>query len=42
MMVGVMMNGMMTGARLDDMRVGNKPMTIPQAHSLWAVLISVQ
>ena len=33
---------MMTGARLDDMRVGNKPMTIPQAHSLWEVLISVQ
>ena len=29
---GVMMNGMMTGVRLDGTKVGNKRMTIPEAH----------
>ena len=32
MMAGVTMDGMLTGARLDGMKVGNKPVTIPQAH----------
>ena len=35
------MNGMMTGVRLDDMKVGSKPMTIPQAHFHLDVLILV-
>ena len=32
MLAGVAMNGMVTGVQLDGMKVGNKPMTIPQAH----------
>ena len=42
MMDGVMMNGVMTGVRLDDMNIGNRPMTIPQALCHWEVLIFVQ
>ena len=39
MMAGVVKNGMMTGARLDGIKVGNKPMTIPHARFHWEVLI---
>ena len=35
------MNGMMTGLRLDDMKVVIKLMTIPQAHFHLGVLILV-
>ena len=42
MMAGMFTNGMMTGTRLAGMNFGNKPMTFPQAHFLWEVLISVQ
>ena len=31
-MAGVLMNGMMTGVLLDGTKVGNKRMTLPQAH----------
>ena len=45
MMAGVMMNGMMNGmmagVRLDGTKVGNKRMTIPQAHFHLEDLISV-
>ena len=41
MMAGVTMNGMMTGDRLDGMKVGIKRMTIPQAHFHLEVLILV-
>ena len=27
--------GMMSGARLDDVKVGSTPMTSPQAHFRW-------
>ena len=40
-MVEVMMNGMMTGVRLVGTKVGNKRMTIPQAHFHLKVLIFV-
>ena len=32
MVAGVVMNGMMTGVRLDGTKVVNKRLTIPQAH----------
>ena len=35
------MNGRMTGARLDGMKVGSKPVTLPQAHFHLEVLILV-
>ena len=41
MMAGVMMNGMMTGVRLDGTKVVNKRVTIPQGHFHLKVLISV-
>ena len=31
-MAGVLMNGMMTGVLLDGTKVGNRRMTLPQAH----------
>ena len=40
-MAGVLMNGMMTGVRLDGTKVGNKCMTIPQAHFHMEVWILV-
>ena len=40
-MAGVMMNGMMIGVRLDGTKVGNKRMTLPQAHFHLEVLILV-
>ena len=36
------MSGIMTGALFAGMKVGNRPMTVPQAHFLWEVWISVQ
>ena len=39
---GVLTSGMTTAARLADMKVVKKLVTIPQAHFLWEVLISVQ
>ena len=41
MMAGVTTSGMMTEVRLDGMKVGIKPMTIPQAHCHLEVLILV-
>ena len=41
MMAEVVMNGMMTGVRLDGTKVANKRMTLPQAHFHWEVLITV-
>ena len=41
MMAGLMTNELMTGVRLDGMKVVNKRMTIPQPHSHLEVLISV-
>ena len=35
------MNGMMTGVLLDGTKVGNKRMTLPQAHFHWEVWMSV-
>ena len=35
MMAGLTMDGMITGAPLDGMKVGNKPVTIPKAHVTW-------
>ena len=40
-MTGVLMNGMMTGVLLDGTKVGNKRMTLPQAHFHMEVLMSV-
>ena len=41
MMTGVVVNGVMTGVRLDGSKVVNKRMTIPQAHFHLQVLILV-
>ena len=41
MMAGVLMNGMTTGVLLDGTKVGNKRMTLPQAHFHLAVWMSV-
>ena len=40
-MAGVLMSGMMTGVLLDGMKVGNKRMTLPQAHFHLEVWMSV-
>ena len=40
-MVGVLINGMIAGVLLDDTNVGNKRMTLPQAHLHLEVWISV-
>ena len=40
-MTGVLMNGMMTGVLLDGTKVGNKRMTLPQAHLHLEVWMSV-
>ena len=40
-MAGVSMNGMMTGVLLDGTKVGNKRVTLPQAHSHLEVWMSV-
>ena len=40
-MVGIVMNGMMTGIVLDGTQVGNKRMTLPQAHFCVEVWMSV-
>ena len=40
-MAGVLMNGMMTGVLLDGTKVGNKRMTLPQAHFHLEVWMSV-
>ena len=40
-MAGVSMNGMMTGVLLDDTKVGNERMTLPQAHFHLEVWMSV-
>ena len=40
-MAGVTMNGMVSGVRLDGMKVGIKLVTIPQSHFHLEVLISV-
>ena len=40
-MDGVLMNGMMTGVLLDGTKVGNKRMTLPQAHFQLEVWMSV-
>ena len=42
MMAEIMMHGMMFVARLDGMKVGNEPTTIPQAHFHYEVLLLVQ
>ena len=41
MMAGIVINGMMTGVRLDGTKVGNKRMTLSEAHFHLEVLISV-
>ena len=41
MMAGVLMNGTMTGVLLDGTKVGNKRMTLPQAHFHLEVWMSV-
>ena len=38
---GVWMSGMMSGVLLDGMKVGNKRMTLPQAHFHLEVWMSV-
>ena len=40
-MAGVLINGMMTGVLLDGTNVGNKRMTLPQAHFHFEVWMSV-
>ena len=40
-MAGVLMNGMMTGVLLDGTKIGNKRMTLLQAHYHLEVLIWV-
>ena len=40
-MAGVLMNGMMTRVLLDGRKVGNKRMTLPQAHFHLEVWMSV-
>ena len=39
-MAGVLMGGMMIGVLLDGTKVGNKRMTLPQAHFHWDVWMS--
>ena len=40
-MAGVLLNEMMTGALLDGTKVGNKRLTLPQAHFHLEIWISV-